>query len=100
MKNLSYIHEVIEMKSSRLDIYYTEQKATLRDIHFDAKYIVHQDEMHSGREENEFYTFIGVGVGGDRSQTKVERKQKEHEYREYARTCDRMADDGPYGRII
>lgn len=101
MKNLSYIHEVIEIKSSRLDIYCTEEKATLRDIHFDAKYIVHQDEMHSGRGEiNEFYTLIGVGVGGDRSQTKAQRKQREHEYKEYARTCDRMADDGPYGRII
>jgi ribonucleotide reductase beta subunit family protein with ferritin-like domain len=99
MKNLNYIHEAIMLKASYLDIYSIEERSTLRNIHFEAKYITHQDELHSG-EGSEFYTFIGVGVGGDRSQTKAERKRKEHEYREYARTCDRMADDGPYGRII
>ena len=110
MKNLSYIHEVIEIKVHTLDIYTTSKPPSLREIHFDAKYIVHQDEMHGSGVDCSFYSFIGVGVKGDRSQTKAQRKLCEHDYRKYTRSLeqhspiqtedDRMADDGPYGRII
>ena len=85
MKNLNYIHEVIQLKAYCLDMYADQKKPTLRQFHYDGKYIAYQDEMHSGHAENELYHYMGIGGDGKRTQTKAERKLCEHNYRVQAR---------------